>query len=97
MCWDSQRDDNDFPDASLKIRDLSRPEAMPSGKSLSSGADPISLYIKRPQVTLLTWALGGMGMMQGAHLRLMTNTNAESAQVVESRARPMKSMRASGC
>jgi hypothetical protein len=81
----------------LKIRDLSRPEAMPSGKSLSSGADPIPLYIERPQVTLLTWALGGMGMMSGAHLRDMANTSAESAQVVESRARPRKSMRASGC
>jgi hypothetical protein len=81
----------------LKIRDLSRPEAMPSGKSLSSGADPIPLYIERPQVTLLTWALGGMGMMSGAHLRDMANTGAESAQVVESRARPRKSMRASGC
>jgi len=81
----------------LKTRDLSRPEAMPSGNSLSSGADPISLYIKRPQVTLLTWAPRCMGMMQGAHLRDMTNTNAERAQVVESRARPRKSMRASGC
>ena len=83
----------------LKTRDLSRPEALPSGKSLSSGADPISLYIERPQVTLLTWALGGMGIPTCAHLRDMAkaNTSAESAQVVESRARPRKSMRASGC